>query len=72
MQWHKCEDIMERTLLARVGAGVLLGTALLLAASCTTYGAHCKGGYPDAGGITNMGPYSNNAGSYQPHCDSRY
>jgi hypothetical protein len=72
MHWQKSEDIMERTLLARVSAGVLLGATLLLAAGCTTYGAHCKGGYPDASGISDMGPYSHSEGLYQPPCDSRY
>jgi hypothetical protein len=69
---RKSEDIMERTLLARVSAGVLLGVALLLAAGCTTYGAACKGGYPDGAGISNMSPYSGNPGYYQPPCTSRY
>lgn len=61
---------MERTL-KRVCTGALLGAALLLAAGCTTHGGQCKGGYPDGGGISDMSPYSPNAGSYQPDCEGR-
>jgi hypothetical protein len=61
---------MERTL-KRVCTGALLGAALLLAAGCTTYGGRCIGGYPDGAGISNMSPYSPNAGSYQPPCEGR-
>jgi hypothetical protein len=64
------EDIMERTL-KRVCTGALLGAALLLAA-CATHTAQCRGGYPDGGGISNMSPYSPNAGSFQPDCEGKY
>ncbi|WP_119303757.1 hypothetical protein [Dongia deserti] len=62
---------MERTLLKRVCTGALLGAALLLA-GCTTYGGTCQGGYPDGGGVTDMSPYSGNAGSFQPDCEGKY
>ena len=62
---------MERTLVKRVCTGALLGAALLLAAGCTTYSAQCQGGYPDGGGISDMSPYSPNAGSFQPDCIGR-
>lgn len=62
---------MERTL-RRVRAGAVLGAALFLIAACTTYTAQCKGGYPDGGGISNMSPYSPNAGSFQPDCEGKY
>jgi hypothetical protein len=61
---------MERTL-KRVCTGALLGAALLLAAGCTTHDGQCRGGYPDGSGISNMSPYSPNAGSYQPDCEGR-
>jgi hypothetical protein len=59
---------MERTLKRVCTTGALLGAALLLVAGCSTYGAQCSGGYPDGGGISNMSPYSPNAGSFQPDC----
>ncbi|MEZ5831254.1 MAG: hypothetical protein R3D05_08730 [Dongiaceae bacterium] len=61
---------MERTL-KRVCTGALLGAALLLVAGCTTYGGSCTGGYPDGGGVSNMSPYSPNAGVHS-ECKGKY
>ena len=63
---------MERTLLKRACIGALLGAAVLLAAGCATQSAQCQGGYPDGGGVTDMSPYSGNAGSFQPDCQGKY
>lgn len=59
------------------GAALLLGVGVSLAA-CSGAGdgaanqiASCKGGYPDGGGIKDMSPYSPNAGSFQPDCESK-
>lgn len=60
-------------------AGIALLASLGLAlAACSSTGAtsayqvaSCKGGYPDAGGIMNMSPYSPNADPYQPPCGPR-
>jgi hypothetical protein len=71
MKQSESEDIMERTT-KLVYTGLVLGAALLLVAGCTTYGAQCKGGYPDGGGISNMSPYSPSAGSFQPDCEGTY
>ncbi len=62
---------MERTL-KRVCTGALLGAAVLLVAACTTYSGKCQGGYPDGGGVTDMSPYSQGAGSFQPDCEGTY
>jgi hypothetical protein len=71
MKQSESEDIMER-ITKRVCTGLILGATLLLVAGCTTYSAQCKGGYPDGGGISNMSPYSPNAGSFQPDCEGTY
>ena len=69
MQEQNSEDIMEHILLRRLCGCAVLGAALLLAAGCTgAKSGQCKGGYPDAGGISNMSPYSPNAGPYTPPC----
>lgn len=59
------------------GMALLLGAGVALAA-CASDGdgvgneiAGCTGGYPDGGGISNMSPYSPNAGPYQPDCEGR-
>ena len=61
---------MEHALLTRLCACALLGATLLLT-GCTTYSGQCKGGYPDATGISNMSPYSPQANPFQPPCVSR-
>jgi hypothetical protein len=64
---------MEHTLLIRLRACVLLGATLLLAAGCAgAQSGQCKGGYPDASGISNLSPYSPNANPYTPPCTSKY
>lgn len=58
------------------GAAFVLGVGVSLAACSTGDGAanqmaSCKGGYPNGGGIKDMSPYSPNAGSFQPDCESK-
>ena len=58
------------------GIALMLGSGVALAACSSSSGANqvaatCKGGYPDAGGIKNMSPYSPNAGSFTPPCAPR-
>ena len=63
---------MDRAI--KLAAALALGVSLV---ACSSTGdgysnqvASCKGGYPDGGGISDMSPYSPNAGSFQPDCDS--